>query len=232
MCFAVCPLAHKIFYLNSTHADYRFAVSIFPNRCLFVRVMFWNVQWTGSSRTWMTWTPWTCLKEAARLQRARAGKHLLGLESETDQEVSLRERHERPRRSEQSLPQIVSSQITCRDVIRNMKCRQQLFHLKSCVLPSNLFSNKGWTCVLFVQSTSCLHSSVTWGRAQCAATTSVTSRRITSEFGFFTHVSKLKGNFTLSRHQNFVFIKFKGKRYKENLYQSEKIKKIAFIYIY
>lgn len=53
-----------------------------------------------------------CLKVVAQPQRARAAEILhLGLVSETDQEVS-------PKTSDRA------SQISCRDVLINMKCRR------------------------------------------------------------------------------------------------------------
>lgn len=70
----------------------------------------------------------------------------------------------------------------------NVDSSNTIFYLK-CYLYFILviqlvLSNYNWTHVFsrFIQSTSCLRSSVTWGRAQCAAITSVTSRRINSEF--------------------------------------------------
>lgn len=61
---------------------------------LLHRVMSWIGQWTGSSPTWMTWSPWMCLKVVAQPQRAREAETLLlGLVSETDQAVSFTEKH-------------------------------------------------------------------------------------------------------------------------------------------
>lgn len=43
------------------------------------------------------------------------------------------------------------------------------------------FRTNNSNCFSFIQNMSCLHSSVTWGQALCAATMSVTSRRISSK---------------------------------------------------
>lgn len=63
-------------------------VSRWTSVCSY-RATSWIGLWTGSSPTWMTWTPWTCLKVADRPQRAKAAETpRRGLASKTDRAVS------------------------------------------------------------------------------------------------------------------------------------------------